>query len=678
MYIKLLLIILVGLTFTSLFAESTQKVYLSADSLSKYLYVTLQGDWSFNPADNPHFADTSFDTQDWKPLSSKLDPHKGIPEGWSGTGWFRRWVEIDSNLVGKVVGVGIWQTGIHELYINGIKQYSMGSVKSGEKYSSDSHSGIRAVVFDKPGSNLIAVRYSNYDLEYFQDATFLGGFIFSFGDYHKLIKHSLDSARTRSIYQVFFISIPLAIAFVHLFLFLYDRRTKDNIFYVIFLLSFALFIYTTLQRGFVEESYFAVLLYKLTIFGLIATITTGCMAIYSIIRGVPRMFVWFVLAGLALSVTGFLTPGIFIWYASYAFIMIVSVPTGRTVWKSRKNGLGGEWIIRAGFVFMSALGITTMLQSFDIVPPIFGITALYVYGVLGFIVSMSASLARDFFVTNKRLEKQLATVKELSEKTLKQELAAKELETKKKILEADNDRKTTELDSARNLQLSMLPQTLPKIEGLEIAAHMQTATEVGGDYYDFAIAKDGTLNIAVGDATGHGTKAGIMVATVKSLFAALGSNMMIRDFFSRCTEILKDMNLGNLFMSMTLLRIKSNYVIASAAGMPPLLIYKKNEQEVGEFIIKGMPLGAFTGYEYDEIELELNSGDIILLMTDGFTELFNERKEMYGDKRIMELLKANEDKSPDELVNVMVQAAADWRGSISQGDDITFVILKMK
>ncbi len=84
------------------------------------------------------------------------------------------------------------------------------------------------------------------------------------------------------------------------------------------------------------------------------------------------------------------------------------------------------------------------------------------------------------------------------------ELRVKATEAEKRVLEVENERKTKELEEARQLQLSMLPKELPKLPHLGIAAFMRTATEVGGDYYDFIVQEDGTLNIAFGDATGHG------------------------------------------------------------------------------------------------------------------------------------------------------------------------------
>jgi serine phosphatase RsbU (regulator of sigma subunit) len=325
---------------------------------------------------------------------------------------------------------------------------------------------------------------------------------------------------------------------------------------------------------------------------------------------------------------------------------------------------------------MSTAGVYQMFLSFGWVPPVFGIYVVYFYGVLGFIISMSILLARDFAVTNRNLELQFENVKELSDKTLKQELERNELETKKKILEADNERKTQELEEARKLQLSMLPQTLPEIDNLNIAAYMSTATEVGGDYYDFIFAKDGTLNIAIGDATGHGTRAGTMVASIKSLFAALGGSMMIPDFFKRCTEIIKSMKLGNLFMSMTILRIKGNYLIASSAGMPPMMIYRAKQKKIDEITLKGMPLGAFTDFDYYEHEDELDKGDIIVLMSDGSPEQFNDNKEMFGDERIKSVVLNSIGKSPKDIINALVEAGEKWRGEANQEDDITFVVIK--
>ncbi len=155
------------------------------------------------------------------------------------------------------------------------------------------------------------------------------------------------------------------------------------------------------------------------------------------------------------------------------------------------------------------------------------------------------------------------------------ELRAVAAEAQSKLMQAENDRKTKELEEARNLQLSMLPRELPNIPNLDIAVYMKTASEVGGDYYDFHVGLDGTLTVVLGDATGHGMKAGTMVTAVKSLFRSYGPHPDIIHSFHEITRCLKEINLEKLSMCMTMLKIQGNTMLMSAAGMPPILLFRQ-------------------------------------------------------------------------------------------------------
>src|SRR6185503_18900684 len=124
--------------------------------------------------------------------------------------------------------------------------------------------------------------------------------------------------------------------------------------------------------------------------------------------------------------------------------------------------------------------------------------------------SMSLYLSREFARTDRELRRQLIEVERLSIEMLEQERRAQREETERKLLEAEYRRKSEELEEARALQMSMLPREIPIFERLEIAAWISTASEVGGDYYDFAV-DDGVLLLGIGDATGHGMRAGTMV-----------------------------------------------------------------------------------------------------------------------------------------------------------------------
>ncbi len=662
------------------FADSSDVFNLQRDSLENNIQIFVTGNWEYHPGDNYAWAEPGFDAGDWEKVDGENISRLEFESGWNNIGWFRKWMKVDSSLTGKILGVRIVYIGAYEFYLNGVKIFSAG------KPDSNSNSNIalkdftvRAISFMRPDSNLIAVRYSNHDKEFFDKTGSLQGPSISFGNFDELSSRSLKREDGSVIQFTVLIAIALILAFLHTFLFLFNTKSRSNLFYVLFLLCFAGYIYLYSQFSLGKNEWGVIQIYiRLIPMMLTLNVLLGAMAAYSIFSDLPKIYPYIFTAAVFLGLFGFIVYESWVMYLVYAFIFFISPPTGYKIFCERKDGLGGEWIIRSGFIFMSAAGIYQMLLSFGWVPPLLGIYIVYFYGVLGFIVSMSVLLARDFAVMNINLELQLENVQQLSEKTLKQELEKKELETRKQILEADNYRKTKELEDARKLQLSMLPQKLPDIDGLEIAAYMSTATEVGGDYYDFIESKDGTLNIAIGDATGHGTRAGTMVASIKSLFAALGGSMMIPDFFRRCTEIIKSMKLGNLFMSMIILRLKGNYMIVSSAGMPPIMIYRNDKKRIDEITLKGMPLGAFTEYDYIEHEEELSSGDMIFMFSDGMHELFNSKKEMFGDERIKSVILNSIEKSPQEIIDALVEAGRAWRGDASQEDDITLIAVKIQ
>ena len=271
----------------------------------------------------------------------------------------------------------------------------------------------------------------------------------------------------------------------------------------------------------------------------------------------------------------------------------------------------------------------------------------------------------------KRREREKAMMREA-------ELRAQAAESEARAIRAENERKTHELEEARKLQLSMLPKEMPDLPNLEIAVHMSTANEVGGDYYDFHLAQDGTFTVAIGDATGHGMRAGNMVVSMKSLFNTLPDEISIPEFFNRCTKTLKNMHMERLYMCLALLRIRDNRMSISTAGMPPALVYRNEVLEIEEIGAGGIPLGWIEEFNYDHFETKIFPGDTILLMTDGYAELFNEREEMMDYPRIKKIFKDVADCSPKEIITKLVEAGERWRGSRSQEDDITFVVVKAK
>ncbi|MFA6597473.1 MAG: SpoIIE family protein phosphatase [Ignavibacteriaceae bacterium] len=252
------------------------------------------------------------------------------------------------------------------------------------------------------------------------------------------------------------------------------------------------------------------------------------------------------------------------------------------------------------------------------------------------------------------------------------------LQKQNEVIHLENERKSKELEEARQLQLSMLPKEIPQLPNLDIAVYMKTATEVGGDYYDFNVGLDGTLTIAIGDATGHGMKAGTIVSMVKALFSSGGSRLDIKTFFDQSSDALKEIELGRLMMAFMMIKIKSNKIEIANAGMPPLFIYRKQPKAVEEIMINGMPLGAMKNFPYEIRETEIAAGDTLLLLSDGMPELKNDKDEQFGYTRLKDKYISVAEKEPEEIITYLKEEGSRWVNDRDPEDDVTFVVIKVK
>ncbi len=303
--------------------------------------------------------------------------------------------------------------------------------------------------------------------------------------------------------------------------------------------------------------------------------------------------------------------------------------------------------------------------SIEVLPPWWRTKIAYIfYGV----TFLSALYGLRRFELNRREQK--AHIRET-------ELRMKATEAEKRAIEAENERKTKELEEARQLQLSMLPKVLPQLPNLKVSAFMRTATEVGGDYYDFIVKDNSVLNVAFGDATGHGLQAGTMVTLMKGFFTSDAARFELPEFMNHCTKMIKEIKLGRILMSFCFLRIENKRLSVTSAGMPPVYYYSKEDNCTEEIVIQGMPLGAMRKYNYKTIEKEMRSGDTILLLTDGLPEQMNTKEEMFDYSRVKDCFTKFAGESPDEIINQLVKAGDDWRNGATQDDDISFVVLKV-
>ena len=248
----------------------------------------------------------------------------------------------------------------------------------------------------------------------------------------------------------------------------------------------------------------------------------------------------------------------------------------------------------------------------------------------------------------------------------------REGQTKKRM---ESERKSKELEEARELQNSLLPKTNPSINGMQISTYLKSATEIGGDYYDFFYKENEYFYAICGDATGHGVISGIMVSVTKA-----GLNGIPMDSPSRILQqlnrIVKRVNFGRLRMSLSVAKLNSDSVELSSAAMPPTYFYSAKSKRVEEILVPNLPLGGIETEQYDGIKKQFDQGDILVMISDGLPELPNPKNELLDYDKVYNCVKDNAQKDAEGIKNALVALSDDWAQGLMNPDDITIVVIK--
>ena len=248
---------------------------------------------------------------------------------------------------------------------------------------------------------------------------------------------------------------------------------------------------------------------------------------------------------------------------------------------------------------------------------------------------------------------------------------------KERARKREEDRKNKELQAARDLQLSMLPKKVPQIANLDIASFIRSSTEVGGDYYDFFEHKGTALYSICGDATGHGVASGMMVSVTKAGLNGIDA-LPANTILHKLNNVVKNIDLGTLRMSLNIVQIKSTEFELSSAAMPPVYHYVAATNKVEEILIKGLPLGGLKEEHFDNITRSFNTGDIIIQLSDGLPEAPNLTGEMYDYERLRLLIEINGHKTAQGMIDALMASVDEWLQGQHNPDDITLVVIKKK
>ena len=240
----------------------------------------------------------------------------------------------------------------------------------------------------------------------------------------------------------------------------------------------------------------------------------------------------------------------------------------------------------------------------------------------------------------------------------------------------EDKRKEEELEEARQFQLDMLPSETPDELGLDISSTIKTATEVGGDYYDYFPQKDGkSLYVVVGDATGHGMTAGMMVSITKAGLYGIPS-IPPNDIARRLNRIIKKIDLGWNRMAFNMARFWEDRVEFTSAAMPPVYHYHGDTGELDEVLLEGLPLGSIKDETFSLEEFDFNQGDSLVFISDGLPEAANHTGEMLGYEAVYNCIKANGNQSAEAQKQSLLDLGNAWLGDLRNQDDITIVVVK--
>jgi serine phosphatase RsbU (regulator of sigma subunit) len=641
----------------------------------KIIYISDR--WRFKNGDDMRWASPDYDDTGWDIISTNLTSGDLSFVEWEGVGWFRKQIRVDEKLRGKAVALVVDRhLGASEIYLNGEKVYELGRFSSRpDHFKAYSGNELPLLVFSHDEIQTLAVRFANHNEVETSRLFGQNGFRFLLADWHTYQSQRLESVYDWTRVSMFYAGVLLTFFVIHFLLFLFYPQARQNLYFSLFSGGLFLITYLIFRLEMANYTFDTIFFMRFTLFFEIIVLVFAVRFIHSINQRHNTLYSnGILIAGFIMAFIIYLYPVEMTRLRELLLVFFV-IELLRTLYFMFRERKGGAWIVGAGMLlFVSGL-IISLLINFQVLEG--DVKIINMSGSALLILSMSVFLSRDFSVTRKNLQNKLVEVQELSRKSLEQERISKEREIEKRLLEAEHERKTAELEEARALQLSMLPQKVPAIPGVQIAFYMDTATEVGGDYYDYSVGPDQSLVLALGDATGHGMKAGIMVAAAKSYFHTMVHDTDLLGLQSRISAGLRNLNMRMMYMGMSLLHIRENRADIAIAGMPPLLYYSKRENRVERITLKGLPLGGKARYPYQTHTLEIGNGDIFLLMSDGLTELFSQKKEMLGLERIEDLLYHSNGYSSAEIIQQIQQLAERWTGGMAPHDDITLMAVKI-
>ncbi len=248
---------------------------------------------------------------------------------------------------------------------------------------------------------------------------------------------------------------------------------------------------------------------------------------------------------------------------------------------------------------------------------------------------------------------------------------------------AIKERIESELKIAHDIQMSILPKTFPPIperSEIDLYATLKPAREVGGDFYDFFYIDKDNLFFVIGDVSGKGVPASLFMAITRTLIKASTESLFTPDkILQRVNKTLTEDNEACVFVTLFcgVLNIVTGELYYSNAGHNPPFITSASENKVSQLeVFPNMAAGVFPDVAYKLQQRTLKPGDTLFLYTDGVTEAMNLKEELFGAKRLQEILTKGVDLSPRDVCDLVLKEINTFSEGMPQADDITIMVLK--
>ena len=237
-----------------------------------------------------------------------------------------------------------------------------------------------------------------------------------------------------------------------------------------------------------------------------------------------------------------------------------------------------------------------------------------------------------------------------------------------------------ELDLARKIQLSMLPEKDPYLPGLAISSYFEPARTVGGDYYDYIRFSDEQLVLVMADVSGHGPSAALVMTLLKGIIRSVVDDSPISSaMMHNVNRIISQIIPSEIFITLQLIFFdlgKKRLIYCNAGHNPPLR-YDRQTKTCTRLELHACALNVLPDFEFPLKEYTLHQGDIIVVYTDGITEATNPKDEMYGIEPLMEAVNSFYKDSPQRLVESIIEHLHTFTKGEKQADDRALVIAKI-